>query len=407
MQDTVPYKASAMALRVVNPIRATIDTIAHPTNSDKEHIPLSIGDPTVFGNMPVHKFVRESLHKVIDSGKCDGYFNASGSVEARRAVAQRFQTEEIKLTEGDVILASGCSGAILIALTALAAADDNILLPKPGFSLYPTICAYLGVECRYYNLLPDKGWEADLDHMMSLADSKTKCIIVNNPSNPCGSVWSLEHMQHILETAKKLDVPILADEVYFDMVFEGHIFHSFGKVTHDVPIIVVGGTAKRYLIPGWRLGWVIFFDKRGLLKEIKLGAYKLAQLILGPNSLVQSILPDILQNMPKDFFTDTNKLLQEHAFYLVDRISKIEGMHIIRPGGSMYVMVRIEIDKLKDIKDDVDFTQKLLTEENVFVLPGSIFGASNFVRLVICCPLDKLKIACDRMEAFCARHRKE
>lgn len=401
----VPFKASKSSMRVYNPIRATIDTIVHPVNSDKEPIPLSIGDPTVFGNMLPHDYVKQALHKVIDSNSFNGYFNAAGSPEARKAVADRFSTPKNPLWDRDVILASGCSGALLLALTACAAAGDNVLIPRPGFSLYPTICAYLGVECRYYNLLPDKEWDIDLEHMKSLVDENTKAIVVNNPSNPCGSVWSKEHILEILDVVKQLHVPLISDEVYFDMVFEGKTFYSFGDLSEDVPVLIVGGIAKRYLVPGWRLGWVLIQDRHDLLSEIRQGMYKLAQLTLGANSLVQSILPEILHNTPQEFYDNSNRLLEEHATYLVQRISKIDGMHVIPPGGAMYIMVQVEVDKL-DVKDDVDFTQKLLTEENVFVLPGTIFGAVGFVRLVVCSPLEKLKMACDRMEDFCKRHKK-
>jgi len=164
--------------------------------------------------------------------------------------------------------------------------------------------------------------------------------MVNNPSNPCGSVWSKTHMLEILEVVQQLHLPLISDEVYFDMVFHQKAFHSFGEVSEDVPVLVVGGLAKRFLVPGWRLGWVIIHDRHSLLSEIRQGIYKLAQLTLGANSLVQSILPEVLLRTPKEFFENSNKLLQEHADYLVDRIEAIDGMHSIPPGGAMYIMVK-------------------------------------------------------------------
>eukprot|EP01087_Luapelamoeba_hula_P003627 TRINITY_DN1342_c0_g1_i5.p2 TRINITY_DN1342_c0_g1~~TRINITY_DN1342_c0_g1_i5.p2 ORF type:complete len:399 (+),score=43.76 TRINITY_DN1342_c0_g1_i5:1387-2583(+) len=392
-------------MRVANPIRRIMDTIEHPKDAPQEFISLSIGDPTVFGNLKVHQQVKDSLCRIIQSDKCNGYFNAAGSSEARRAVAKRFSSTRSQLTEGDIILTSGCSGALEIAMAACANPGDNLLIPKPGFSLYTTICAHLGVEIRYYDLLPDSNWEIDLAQMESLVDERTCAILVNNPSNPCGSVWSRAHIEAILRLVSKLDVPLISDEVYADMVFDGHTFYSFGEVSEDVPVIVVGGIAKRYLVPGWRVGWIIIHDRDGRLEELKTGMYKLGQLILGANTLVQSAIPEMLEKTPTEFYEETNRMLQTHATYLVDRISKIPGLSIIVPGGAMYVMVRVEINQLEGIQGDVDFTQKLLLEENVFVLPGTIFGAPNFVRLVVCPPLNKLESACDRLALFCSRHR--
>ncbi|KAL6077116.1 Tyrosine aminotransferase [Balamuthia mandrillaris] len=403
-QKRAPLKAAAASMRMVNPIRNTMDTIKMPQHHEKERIPLSIGDPTVFDNLKVHQFVNEQLHKAVDSYKWNGYVQSSGTAAARKAVADKFTTKASPLNENDVLLTSGCSGALDLCITAVANAGDNILIPKPGFSLYKTLCDNKGIECRYYNLLPEKNWEIDLEHLSSLIDSNTRAVLVNNPSNPCGSVWSEQHMLEILEEVEKHSLVLISDEVYFDMVFEPNRFISFGWISKNVPVLVTGGVAKRFLVPGWRLGWIIVHDRHELLSEIRVGMYKLTQLILGPTTLIQAILPDILHNTPQEFFEETDRQLQEHAQLLMERIPDIEGLSIIKPGGAMYAMIQIHMDKFKDIKDDVDFTQKLLTEENVFVLPGSIFGAPNFVRVVICPAKEKLEEACDRIAAFCLRH---
>ncbi|XP_046856552.1 tyrosine aminotransferase-like [Xenia sp. Carnegie-2017] len=111
----------------------------------------------------------------------------------------------------DVVLASGCSGAIEIALNALVDHGDNILIPRPGFSLYKCICGSRGIETRSYKLFPENGWEVDLDDMASLIDERTKIIVVVNPSNPCGSVYKREHLEEIFNIAEKYHIPVLCD----------------------------------------------------------------------------------------------------------------------------------------------------------------------------------------------------
>jgi tyrosine aminotransferase len=142
---------------------------------------------------------------------------------------------------------------------------DNFLTPSPGFSLYITVAQNRGFEARVYNCLPEQDWEADLEHMQSLIDERTKLIVVINPSNPLGAVYSKEHLLAILELAKRNHLPVLADEIYAHMVFEGE-FHSLGHLTDEVPVIVMGGLSKRWLVPGWRLGWGALHDPKHLFE---------------------------------------------------------------------------------------------------------------------------------------------
>jgi tyrosine aminotransferase len=245
-----------------------------------------------------------------------------------------------------------------------------------------------------------------LKQLNSLVDDRTKAILVNNPSNPCGSVFSKEHMKAILEVAEKRQLPIIADEVYYEMVFpsSGKQFYSFGRVSVNVPVLVVGGIAKRYLVPGWRLGWIQIHDRNGLLAEVRDGLTRLATLILGPNTLVQGVLPQMLKNTPEEFYHETVSKLEANATILADTLGQVPGLKVVKPSGAMYVMLGIDISKFKDIKSDLEFVQKLLAEESVLVLPGSIFQMPNFVRLVLCPTQEKLRCACSRLASFCHNH---
>ena len=209
-------------------------------------------------------------------------------------------------------MTSACSGAIELAINVLCSPGDAILLPAPGFSLYQTICHSRGIQCHYYQCLPRKSWEIDLDHMDELLTTHTnvKAILVNNPSNPCGSVFSLEHMQAILKVAEKYKIPIISDEVYHGMVFRNATFYSFGEVSQSVPILTCGGLAKRYMVPGWRIGWVLIHDKFNAFQEIRKGLQDLAAVLLGPNSIVQAAIPKILETTPKSYFEEINRTLE-------------------------------------------------------------------------------------------------
>ncbi|CAO3630766.1 unnamed protein product [Mucor hiemalis] len=242
--------------------------------------------------------------------------------------------------------------------------------------------------------------------MESLIDEKTSAILVNNPSNPCGSVYSREHLQAILAVAEKHHVPVIADEIYCDLVFEGNKFYPMATLTSTVPILSVGGLAKKWLVPGWRVGWILIHDRNGVFAQINEGLHQLAQIILGPNSLIQAALPDILEKTPASFYQETIKQLEDNVALSIREVSKINGLVPVNPQGAMYMMVGIEIEKFKDIKSGVEFSAKLLDEENVVCLPGECFTYPNYVRFVITPTIDRLEEAYKRMAEFCARHLK-
>eukprot|EP00753_Platysulcus_tardus_P020796 PLAT8410.1.p2 GENE.PLAT8410.1~~PLAT8410.1.p2 ORF type:complete len:218 (+),score=125.49 PLAT8410.1:744-1397(+) len=194
------------------------------------------------------------------------------------------------------------------------------------------------------------------------------------------------------------------------MTFGEARFHPLGPMSTTVPVLSVGGIAKQWLVPGWRLGWGVLYDPAGVAAELRKGLTTLTQLTLGPCGIVEAALPAILAPAPEHkgellaFKRRTIGTLEEHAKFTVERLTPVDGLTVVPPQGAMYAMIGVDVDRMADIEDDRDFVQKLLDEEGVFVLPGQCFGLRNFVRIVLCPPLDKLRVAYDKMEAFCARH---
>jgi tyrosine aminotransferase len=369
------------------------------------------GDPTVFGNFHSPDILKDALETNLRSEKFNGYCPSHGRPEARTAVAEFYQTATSPLTADDVIIASGGSGALEISMKALLNPGDNILLPQPGFALYQTIAEHYDSKCKFYDLTPESGWEADLVQMESLIDDRTRCILVNNPSNPCGSVFSKAHLEGILAIAEKHRLPIISDEIYAHMCFSGNPFFHIASLTTTVPVLSIGGMAKEFLVPGWRVGWITVHDRNDVLAPIRGGLIKLTQVIIGANTLVQSTLPVLLRkskdSLEAETMTKFNReyvgRLETHALFTADRLAAIPGLRVVRPQGAMYVMVGVETDQLEGIEDDVQFAQQLLLEECVFVIPGSCFRMKNFFRVVFSAPMEKLTEAYDRIEAFCAK----
>jgi tyrosine aminotransferase len=404
--------ASALSKRVLNPIRKIVDEIKFPEDSEKELIPLTLGDPTVFGNYRAPAPMVDALMESVSSFSHNGYVHSAGTRAARQAIAKRYSVPNFPVTEHDVIIASGCSGALEIIVSGMFNPGDNIIVPNPGFSLYQTLAVARGVEVRYYNLLPEKKWEADLEMMEAQINSRTRGILVNNPSNPCGSVYSQQHLKAILEVAERHHLPIIADEIYGDMTFGDNKFHPLAALSTNVPIVGAGGLAKEFVVPGWRVGWVVVHDRHHRLEDVRAGFFSLSQLTLGANALVQSVIPAVLDPIPgsaaEHQLTKFRKSylgeLEHNCRFTVEALSGVCGIKIVAPQGAMYGMIEIKVDEFTDISDDVEFANKLLNEQSVFLLPGKCFGITNFVRIVFAAPVGKLRIAYSRIADFCNQH---
>uniref|UniRef100_A0AAY4DJ67 Tyrosine aminotransferase n=1 Tax=Denticeps clupeoides TaxID=299321 RepID=A0AAY4DJ67_9TELE len=398
-------RASEMSKNTLNPIRAIVDGMKLTPNPDKPMISLSIGDPTVFGNMPTDDKVLQAMKEAIDSQKYNGYAPSVGYQKSREAVANFYSRPGAPLEAKDVILTSGCSQAIELCINVLCNPGDNILVPCPGFSLYKTLAVSLGVQVKLYNLLPEKSWEVDLQHLESLIDSRTACLIVTNPSNPCGSVYSKEHLQNIISVASKHCIPILADEIYGDMVFPDCSFHPMAPLSSDVPILSCGGLAKRWLVPGWRMGWILIHDRNNVFgSEIREGLVKLSQRILGACTIVQGALESIFNNTPHEFYQSTVSFIKANSEICYSALSTVPGLTPVMPSGAMYLMVGIDMDNFPEFQNDVDFTERLVTEQSVFCLPATAFEYPDFFRVVVTVPEDMMMEACARIREFCARH---
>lgn len=211
------------------------------------------GDPTTFGNLLAARETIEAVKEgnkistidfsdyyqhrvvlVIDSGAFNGYGHAAGLVEAREAVCDYIEECQGKVTPNDVILCSGCSCALDMCIAVLGEPGKNILIPRPGFSIYRTLAVGHGINVRSYDLLPERGWEADLQQMESLIDENTVGLVVTNPSNPCGSVFLKDHLLDIINLAERYFLPIIADEIYEHFVFPGTDFVSVSSLSKTV-----------------------------------------------------------------------------------------------------------------------------------------------------------------------------
>ncbi|XP_076923588.1 putative aminotransferase TAT2 [Bidens hawaiensis] len=394
-------------------IKGTLGTLMASIDEDKKMnlISLGMGDPTAYSCFTTNTVVQDSVVQTLESQRFNGYSPTVGLPQTRKAIAEYLSINlPYKLSEDDVFITAGCTQAIEVAVSILAKPSANILVPKPGFPIYELCAAFRNVEIRHYDLLPDKGWEVDLAAVDALTDHNTVAIVVINPGNPCGNVYSYQHLKKIAETAKRHKILVVADEVYGHLAFGENPFVPMGIFGSMVPVLTLGSLSKRWLVPGWRLGWFVTTDPNGIFKNAKTvdRLKKYFDICGGPATFIQAAVPRILEDTKEVFFTRTLGTLKQTSYICFKKIKEIPCFTCPqKPQGAMAIMVKLNVSLLKDIIDDIDFCFKLAKEETVILLPGLTVGLKNWVRITFAAEPSSLEEALDRVKSFYQRHSRQ
>ncbi|WCJ30822.1 Tyrosine aminotransferase [Euphorbia peplus] len=378
---------------------------------DRPVIPLGHGDPSAF---PCFRTTCDAEKAIVDSlksAKFNCYSSTVGILPARRAIADYLNQDlPYQLSPDDVFITLGCTQAIEVTIAVLSRPGANILLPRPGFPYYDALAVRFKLEIRYFDLLAEKGWEVDLEAVEALADENTVAMVIINPGNPCGNVYTHGHLKNVAETAKKAGILVIADEVYAHLVFGSNPFVPMGVFGSIVPVLTLGSISKRWIVPGWRLGWLVATDPNGILKKSGVIDSMINYLNISsdPATFIQGAVPQILEKTGKDFFLKIIHILREAADLCYDRIQDIPCISCpTKPQGSMFVMTKLDLSQLEDIKDDFEFCLKLAKEESVIVLPGVTLGTKNWLRITFAIEPSSLEVGLGRIKAFCERHAKK
>ncbi|XP_028798531.1 probable aminotransferase TAT2 isoform X2 [Neltuma alba] len=378
---------------------------------DKRVISMGMGDPSIYTCFHTTNIAQEAVVDTLQSQKFNGYAPTVGLLQTRKAIAEYLSRDlPYKLTSDDVFITSGCTQAIDVSVAMLAHPGANILLPRPGFPIYDLCAAFRQVEVRHYDLLPEKGWEVDLEAVESLADKNTIALVIINPGNPCGNVYSYHHLKKIAETAKKLGTVVIADEVYAHLAFGANPFVPMGVFGSDVPIITLGSLSKRWIVPGWRLGWFVINDPCGTFRKPKVveRIKKYFDILGGPATFIQAAVPRIITETEEVFFRKTLNMLRHTSDVCCKEIEDIPCIvcpH--KPDGSMAMMVKLDLSLLDDISDDIDFCFKLAKEESVIILPGTAVGLKDWLRFTFAVDPSALAEAMKRIKSFYKRHARK
>ncbi|HMF59226.1 MAG TPA: aminotransferase class I/II-fold pyridoxal phosphate-dependent enzyme [Vicinamibacterales bacterium] len=329
---------------------------------------LNIGDPIIFGfRTPLHMV--EAVERAMRDGE-NGYAPSVGILAAREAVAAECTQRGMPMSPDRVVITSGTSEGIELALTAMAGPGDDVLIPVPTYPLYTAVLAKIGARAVFYRTDPARGWQPDIDHVRSLIGPATRALVVIDPNNPTGATYSADARRALVQLAEDHNFPLLADEVYADLAFDGPV-RALAAFNPEAPVITFSSLSKAYLAPGWRAGWMAV-SGTSRLDDLLSGIKKLADGRLcstGPmeHAIVAALNGD---RSHQQIFRDA---LRERAVLTHSRLNAIDGVSVVMPTAAFYALPKVE---LPPGVTDEDYVLALLRETGVLCVHGSGFGAA-------------------------------
>ena len=358
---------------------------------------LNIGDPSQFGFLtPPHLI--EAVVKAMRDGH-NGYAPSPGIVAAREAAAADFAARGVNVSPDRVLITSGTSEGIELALTAIVDDGEEVLVPSPTYPLYTAVLAKIGAQPAYYRTDHTNEWLPDLDHIRSLITAKTRALVIIDPNNPTGAIYPEPMRKALIALAEAHGLVILADEVYGDLSYDAPA-PPMASLDRDAAIISYSSLSKAYLAPGWRAGWMAVGSSPRLdpaLAAIK----KLADgRLCSPGPMQYAVTAALTGDRSHQIAF--RRALRERAELTTARMNAIAGISCVAPKGAFYAMPRVE---LPPGKTDVDYVLGLLRSKGVLCVYGSGFGTApgdGFFRIVFLASPAELNAIYDDVAEFTA-----
>jgi tyrosine/nicotianamine family aminotransferase len=396
-------RASRRGKAVEYAIRDIMVKAEEVRRTGKKILYLNIGDPVKYGfDTPPH--VKNALKKAVDAGS--NYYAASEGVkDLREAVAEKENSVNgAHVDPRNVMITQGISEAISFLMGAIVNPGDEVLLPGPSYSPYMTYVKFFDGKPVTYRTIEDRGWAPDLSDLESKVTARTRLIVIINPNNPTGSVYSRNELSRILEIAASHHIPVAADEIYDRIVYDGG-FTSVASIAKEIPLFGLNGFSKTYMMTGWRLGYLYLQDPRDEMKDVWDAVQRISRVRLCASTPIQFAGIEALRG-PQGHITEMVSKLKRRRDLFWKRANEIPGLFATKPAGAFYLFPRINAIGHR-WKSDYEFVTELLKETGVLLVHGSgfdpIYGKDHF-RAVFLPDESILAEAFNAIENFMKRH---
>lgn len=393
------FKATERTRTIEYAIRDVLAFAKKIEKQGKKIIYLNIGDPCKY-DFDTPKYIKNALVKAVEEGN-NWYAPSEGLLELREAICEKEErVNGVKIQAEDVIVTQGISEGIQMLMAATVDSGDEILVPGPTYPPYMSYVKFFGGKPISYETVEENGWQPNIDDLKRKISRRTRAIVIINPNNPTGALYDEKAVRKIIDLAGEHNLLLISDEIYDRLVFKKG-FVSAAHIAKDVPVIGMNGFSKTYLMTGWRLGYMYFYDPGEKLTELKECVAKETRIRLSASTPVQKAGAAALKG-PQHHIKEMVEKLQRRRDYAVKRLNKTEGISCAKPEGAFYVFPKV-IGVGSRWKTDGDFARQLVEKTGVLIVHGSGFdetyGSGHF-RAVILPPVETLETAFDNVEKF-------
>jgi alanine-synthesizing transaminase len=367
---------------------------------------LNIGNPGAFGFEAPDEILRDVILNLSES---QAYSDSKGLFSARKAVmheTQRLNIEGVEIE--DIYLGNGVSELIVLAMQALLNDGDEILIPSPDYPLWTAAVTLSGGKAVHYSCDESSDWYPDLADIEAKINSRTKGIVIINPNNPTGAVYSKELLEKIVALAEANDLILFADEIYDKILYDDAVHIPLATLSNDLLIVTFNGLSKSYRLAGFRSGWMYLTGAKDKAVDYIEGLDILSNMRLCSNVPGQQAIQTALGG-----YQSVNELiipggrLRDQRDTALDILNAIPGVSCVTPKGAIYLFPKLD-PKVFDIQDDEQLILDFLVQEHVLMVQGSGFNIAdkNHLRIVFLPREDALKAALEKLGVFLDNYRK-
>lgn len=358
---------------------------------------LNIGNPAPFGFTAPDEVIRDMMYNLRE---CEGYSDSKGMFSARKSIMQYYQVKGVKGVDiGDIYLGNGVSELITMSMQGLLDNGDEILVPSPDYPLWTASVTLAGGNAVHYMCDEQNEWNPDIDDIKKKITPKTKGIVIINPNNPTGALYSDEILKEIVEIARQNELILFADEIYDRLVMDGHTHTALASLAPDVPCISFNGLSKSHRVAGFRVGWMVISGDKKKIKGYIEGLNLLSTMRLCSNVPAQSIVQTALGGLQSiDELLLPGGRIYEQREFVYNALCEIDGVSVVKPKAAFYIFPKLDAKKF-NLHDDEKLVLDFLKAKKVLLMHGKGFNypTPDHFRIVY---LPRRRILGEAMEAF-------
>ncbi|MDN6167830.1 MAG: pyridoxal phosphate-dependent aminotransferase, partial [Lactococcus lactis] len=361
---------------------------------------LNTGNPAEFGFLAPDEVISDLIQHAVDS---EGYSDSKGIFSARKAIMQYCQLKGFpNLDINDIFTGNGVSELIVMAMQGLLDTGDEVLIPMPDYPLWTASVSLAGGTAVHYLCDEQAGWFPDIDDIRSKITSNTKAIVLINPNNPTGALYSKDLLLEIVQVARENNLIIFSDEIYDRLVMDGAVHVPIASLAPDLFVVTMNGLSKSHRIAGFRVGWMVLSGEKSHVKGYIEGLNMLASMRLCSNVLAQSVVQTSLGGTQSvDKLLLPGGRVYEQREFIYKAINGIPGLSAVKPQAAFYIFPKIDREMYK-IDNDEQFVLDFLKQEKILLVHGRGFNwkEPDHLRIVYLPRVDELAEILEKMERF-------